>query len=108
MKHGRIDPVVGEFAARARRALGSDLVKIYWFGSRARGDAVAHSDYDLLLETRSAVSEAERDMIADVAVDISADCGVLLDIHYRTSEAVANGVGKSAFIESILAEAIAA
>jgi len=62
------DNVVTDFSRRVRQVLGSKLVAIYWFGSRARGEGTVDSDYDLLLETRLAPLERDRDAVADVAV----------------------------------------
>jgi predicted nucleotidyltransferase len=43
------DPVLREFSARLRAALGSHLRHLVLFGSRARGDAGNGSDYDILI-----------------------------------------------------------
>lgn len=43
------DPVLRFFATAVRRAVGSRLKEMILFGSRARGDAIAESDYDLLV-----------------------------------------------------------
>ena len=43
------DPIVREFAALIRAALGPRLRRLVLFGSRARGEAYAGSDYDVLI-----------------------------------------------------------
>jgi len=43
------DPVLRFFKASVSRALGAHLRQVLLFGSRARGDATAESDYDLLV-----------------------------------------------------------
>ena len=43
------DPVLRFFTAAVRRAVGPHLKQVILFGSRARGDATADSDYDLLV-----------------------------------------------------------
>jgi uncharacterized protein len=43
------DPVLRFFKAAVSRALGAHLRQVLLFGSRARGDAKAESDYDLLV-----------------------------------------------------------
>ena len=106
MKSKRPDPVVNEFSVRVREALGCKLLGVYWFGSRARGEGGPESDYDLLLETRARLSEQERDDVADVAVDMSADHGVLLDIHERTAAAMKRRRPFSVFVQSVLEEAV--
>lgn len=104
----KADNVVTDFSRRVRQVLGSKLVAIYWFGSRARGEGRVDSDYDLLLETRVAPLEKDRDAVADVAVDISADTGALLDIHYRTTETISQGSTRSPFIDTIMRDAVLA
>lgn len=42
------ESALGEFAGKARAALGERLVRLVLYGSRARGDASADSDVDLL------------------------------------------------------------
>jgi predicted nucleotidyltransferase len=108
MKVTNTEQVIADFSSRVRKVLGSKLVAIYWFGSRARGEGTPESDYDLLLETRATPLENDRDAVADVAVDISADTGALLDIHYRTSEALAKESTRSPFIDTILRDAVLA
>ena len=108
MTVSKTDPIVEEFAAKVRGALGDNVVAIYWFGSRARGEGSATSDYDLLLETRRRLTEEDRDRVADVAVDLSATHGALLDVHARTSEAMARNAERSPLIAAVLREAVAA
>jgi predicted nucleotidyltransferase len=89
-----------------RQALGASLVAVYWFGSRARGQGSDESDYDFLIETAHHLSEEERDRVADVAVDLSADHGVLLDIHQRTSETLRRRRPFSLFAHTVLLEGV--
>ncbi len=106
MKMINKDDVISDFSRRVRETLGSKLVAVYWFGSRARGAGMPHSDYDLLLETRVKPLEKDRDAVADVALDISAATGALLDIHYRTTDMLAQEAAKSPFIETVLHESV--
>jgi len=106
MAKPKTDRIVEQFRTRVRDALGSALVAIYWFGSRAKGEGSADSDYDLLLETTRRLTEQERDRVADVAIDVSADYGVLFDIHERTSEALKRNRPFSLFTHTVLQEGV--
>ena len=107
MKTKQADEVINLFRKRARQALGPTLVSIRWFGSRARGEYEAGSDYDLLLEVREEPTEPLRDLVADIAVDIAADFGVLLDIHYRSVRMMKTApYTSSPFIDAVLSEGV--
>ena len=45
----RTDPVLRDFLAATREAVGKDPVEVLLFGSRARGDHDPTSDYDLII-----------------------------------------------------------
>ncbi|MBK5929422.1 nucleotidyltransferase domain-containing protein [Halochromatium salexigens] len=58
------------FAREVRRRLGTHVKDLRLFGSRARGDAQPHSDYDMLVivdrrspDIRAAILEIEVDLI---------------------------------------------
>ena len=106
MKELESDRIAHGFSTRVRQALGSRLVSVYWFGSRARGKGSPDSDFDFLLETIGSLTPEERDLVADIAVDLSADYGVLLDIHTRTSEAMKRRHPFSLFVRTVLEEAV--
>ena len=64
------DRVVQEFASEIRHRLGSQVKKMFLYGSRARGDAREDSDYDMLVvldkrtpEIRSTILEIERSLM---------------------------------------------
>jgi hypothetical protein len=61
-----------------------------------------------LIVTRRRLTEEERDLVADIAVDLSATRGVLLDIHARTSAVMVRDAERSSLIATVLKEAIAA
>ena len=63
------DPVVRDFVDLVRRGIGADLRSIVIFGSRARGEAWAGSDYDIavILEQRLAQYEEK---VLDAVVDM--------------------------------------
>jgi predicted nucleotidyltransferase len=107
MKAQQTDEVINLFRSRVRQALGPTLVAIHWFGSRARGRYEESSDYDLLLETETELTEQQKDQVADIAVDIAADFGTLLDIHYRSVRLMKTApYSFSPFIDSVLTEGV--
>ena len=77
--------VVREFARRVRARLGTGVVAVRWFGSRRAGGAAPDSDVDILLETETPLSSAERDLVLDTSVEMAAAYGCALDVHYYTS-----------------------
>ncbi len=101
------DKISKIFSEKLRAVHGIDVVAVYWFGSRAIGEGKPDSDYDFMVETKSKLTERQRDAVADIAVDIAADYGVLLDIHYYTSKDIVNPpYSRSPFIMSVLEEGI--
>ena len=107
VKEEKKDIVIEQFRTQVRKALGSALVSLYWFGSRVRGDNNENSDYDLLLETDGEITEKQRDLVADLAVDISASFGAWLDIHYRTAKWMSTPpYSFSPFVQSVRSEGV--
>ena len=73
------DPVLCRFRAALDAAYGGRLERVVLFGSRARGDAHADSDYDIavfLNELTDRWSEARR--IAAIETDILAETGAFI------------------------------
>lgn len=68
---------IDEFVAAARHTLGSDLVWVRLFGSRARGEGHEYSDLDLALIVTPA-GRARRRQLYDLAFDIGLCHGVEL------------------------------
>jgi predicted nucleotidyltransferase len=68
--------VLGRMVARVVRAMAPEA--IYLFGSRARGDASADSDYDLLVIVSDDAPVEQRSLSATAG--IPRDPGVSLDI----------------------------
>jgi len=65
----REDPILREFLARVREAVGREPVETILFGSRARGDHDPMSDYDLIMvydevtpEMREAIRRTQSDV----------------------------------------------
>ena len=87
--------------------LGQNLLNVYWFGSTASQKATKDSDIDILLETRISLTSVERDKVADIAIDLCADYGVLLDIHYYTNFEMNHApYAHSPFIKSVTSEGV--
>lgn len=66
----RNDPMVKEIVTSLKKKLGEHLKSMILFGSRARGDATADSDYDILLlvdehgkEFRDGIRDVENYML---------------------------------------------
>lgn len=55
-----MDPQLRELAAVLRSRYGKELQQILFFGSRARGDASAESDYDCLLVFKKVTSQLKK------------------------------------------------
>ena len=77
--------VLRNFKARVSNRVTLD--KVILFGSRARGDAAADSDLDVLVVTEGPADEASRDWISDCAWDAGFEAGlVIVPIVYGRSE----------------------
>ena len=93
------------FSAKLRSVSGIDVRAVYWFGSRAMGRGKFDSDFDFMVETGARLTEEQRDAVADIAVDMTAQHGVLLDIHYYTSDEIKSySYACSPFVISVLEE----
>jgi predicted nucleotidyltransferase len=76
------------YRALLRERLGERLVEIRLFGSAARGDMWAahwpmHSDIDLLVVTRGAISEEMQDELVDETYPLFLECGRQLSPQFR-------------------------
>ncbi len=99
--------IVSDYVCRARTALPGVVLRAYWFGSRARGEGHSDSDYDLMLETSMSLSEEQRDILADIAVDLAADHGSLLDVHFYSRDQLKDvRLGRSPFVQTVHEEGL--
>lgn len=73
------DPVLMRFRAAVTDIYGESVERVVLFGSRARGDARADSDYDVAVFIKDAgTSIAESARLAAVSTDIRLDTGALI------------------------------
>jgi predicted nucleotidyltransferase len=63
------DSIIADLAAELKQRLGGHLRGLWLFGSRARGDARTHSDYDLLILVDESSAEL-RERILDLQVEM--------------------------------------
>ena len=94
------DPKIAKMVEGIRDAVHPD--RIVLFGSRARGDAAADSDVDLLVVARSSEPRWRR---AVPLYKLLAGMGVAKDILWWTPEEISEWQGvKSHFINRVLSE----
>jgi predicted nucleotidyltransferase len=74
------DPILKRFRATLDEIYGDRLERVVLFGSRARGDARADSDYDVAVFIKDLDSLAcELDRLADMETDILYDTGAVIN-----------------------------
>jgi predicted nucleotidyltransferase len=79
--NGRVvdDPILTRFRAALAELYGSRLERVVLFGSRARGEARADSDYDVAVFVRDLGDRwQEIDRIVPVVTDIIDDTGAVI------------------------------
>ncbi len=73
------DPVLIQFLGKTR-SLRSKIIKIYLFGSRARGTERPDSDYDLLLIVKNDFSLSDKSRLYDGVIEVLLDTGRLVSL----------------------------
>jgi predicted nucleotidyltransferase len=74
------DPVLKRFKAALNQMYGDQIVRVVLFGSRARGDALTDSDYDVAVFLKSLPDHRkEMNRLADLRVDFLDETGAFLD-----------------------------
>jgi uncharacterized protein len=95
-----------EFAARIRAALGSTVRDVRLFGSKARGDARADSDLDVLVVVEGGRVRAE-DLAVDIAFDINVANNLYISPRVVTAESLADPVWRTTlFVQTVMQEGI--
>lgn len=103
--HGEDLDLVRRFAHRVRTLLGTGVVTVRWFGSRQAGTAAPDSDVDILLETKTVLAPAQRDLVLDTSIEMAAAYGRVMDVHYYTSrELRSRRFRATPFINTVLSE----
>jgi predicted nucleotidyltransferase len=73
------DPVLARFRAALDRIYGARVERVVLFGSRARGEARADSDYDVAVFLKDLTDRwKEADRIANLATDIMDETGAFI------------------------------
>lgn len=73
------DPILGRFRAALDAVYGERLERVVLFGSRARGDAQAESDYDVAVFLRDLTDRwREARLLAGIETAILADTGAFI------------------------------
>ncbi len=74
------DPVLSRFRAALDEIYGDQIERVVLFGSRARGDAHADSDYDVAVFLKELPDRwKERHRLADLRVDFIDETGAFFD-----------------------------
>ena len=73
------DPIVQRFLQRCHD-MGSKILAVYVFGSRAKGTARPDSDYDFLLVVSEAFSLSDKDSLYDTVMDLLLETGRLVSL----------------------------
>lgn len=73
------DRIVADFLDRLTAVYGDRIERVVLYGSRARGDASAESDYDIAVFLREIVSRwDEFGRLADIEIDILEKAGAIV------------------------------
>jgi predicted nucleotidyltransferase len=103
----RESEALGEFCARIRAALGSNLRELRLFGSKARGDSRPDSDLDVLVVVADDRVRAE-DLAIDIAFDINVASNLYISPRVLTTESLSDPVWRTTlFVQTVTREGVA-
>jgi predicted nucleotidyltransferase len=75
-----VDPIMSRFRAALDEVYGERIERVVLFGSRARGDARADSDYDVAVFLKDLTGFGEEmGKIAEIETDILYDTGAVIN-----------------------------
>ncbi len=97
--------LVHEFKRRAEKALPGKIVRVMLYGSRARGDARAGSDWDVAIFLAGEPSRKDRHALSDIGFDLMMEYGQ----HVQTIVIdAARSAEHSSFLKNVQEDGIAA
>jgi len=70
--------LIRRFRSRAEQALPGRITRVVLFGSRARREAHAHSDWDVAVFLKDTASSQEALALADAAYDLIVETGQMI------------------------------
>lgn len=88
------DPILKRFRAELDALYGARIERVVLYGSRARGDARADSDYDVAVFLHDLTDRwREVDRVVEIATDILDDTGAVINAQVFGSGAYRNRTG---------------
>ena len=100
-----IDPVLDSFLRRITAVRG-DIVDLYLFGSRARGDHRPDSDYDVLVVLRERTRPVV-DAMYDAVVDVVCETGSLVSLKIVSQESFESSMAEgNPLVANVLREGV--
>lgn len=97
--------LIREFKRRAEQALPGRVVRVMLYGSRARGDARAVSDWDVAVFVDGKPTTADRNALSDIGFDLMMESGQYLQ---TIAIDAARSPESSSFLYNVLQDGLAA